>query len=696
MQSAIQKGLIVAGLLLLGASSANGAGEGLQILAPPGCLPGDGGPSFPVDVYVWGTGGQKGKLSLHSNQGSFEKTRDLGGGLYRARFVPPRLKKKGQARFAAEWTGGQRRIRGKLQVDVCPHPTGRVRVRAEPEKLLAGEGQQAFLNIQVTNPAGRPAPGQKLEITTNVGEIKHLRELGGGKYKAVFLPPGDPFPQVANVMVANPGSARLDRVAVGRAVIPITARIELPGKTRPRTRMEMKVAGRTFGPVKADRKGKFKLPILVPPGYGKGRATSIDRVGNRKVRTVDLFLPETNQLGLWGYPRLLPADGKARSRLLVTTIDKFGIPTDIGGVRIKASQGKVGQVKRVGKGLYEAYFTAPRLVGKGEVDLEVTFPEGGKKSRASEVIKLLPGPPDRVEFSVPDRLPADGVSAGSVVIAIHDKVGNPVGGQKVALKAAVGKVGEFKETRPGYHEGSLTAPLDPPRWTDRLQAEVRDIGGQDPSRIMVAASSLGTKGGQTFLETVLVDGTGRPVEGGEVKLEEGGRTRTAKTSAFGRTRFELTASGAEGPRRCLFTAGAGTIRRVVHLVEEKGGARLLPLDLDSALPPDTPLRRDAQVQLHPAPELNLVLETLPPAKGKTFWQVRAVLSLPDGKPAAGREVRFSVSGGRLGTVRETSAAVHQAELDPGPAGWGKIVISVVETQSHVGALKEIVESGGSR
>ena len=60
MLSYCRKGLFVAVLLLL-ASPELRAGEGLQILVPPGCLPGDGGPAFAMDVYVWGTGGESGK-----------------------------------------------------------------------------------------------------------------------------------------------------------------------------------------------------------------------------------------------------------------------------------------------------------------------------------------------------------------------------------------------------------------------------------------------------------------------------------------------------------------------------------------------------------------------------------------------------------------------------------------------------------
>ncbi|MBW1809542.1 MAG: hypothetical protein JRJ87_15215, partial [Deltaproteobacteria bacterium] len=410
------------------AVEAQGAQRGLEFLPPAGCLPADSGPAFNVHVYVWGCTDKPGKLTLVTEWGSFGPPEEVDPGLYRARFTPELAKQRKTVTFKGSFKTKGLTIQGSIDLQLCSHPVGRVVVRAEPERLLAGEGQQAYLHIQVFDSAGKPQPGLPLEITTNVGKIKFQKDLGDGKYQAVFLPPGDPFPQVANVVVASPVGARLDRVAVARVVIPITARIELPGKTAVGTRMKMTIAGRTFGPVEANQRGEFKMPILVPPGYGKGKATSIDRVGNKKSRWVNLFLPETNQLGIWAYPIELPADGRSRSRLLVTTIDPYGAPTDMGSVKIGARAGKIGQVKRVAKGLYEAYYIAPARVSGGKDRVEVVFPGGGQKSHASVEIRLLPGPAESLSLEVPQVLAADGRSQAEITVKVKDLAGNPVEG----------------------------------------------------------------------------------------------------------------------------------------------------------------------------------------------------------------------------------------------------------------------------
>jgi hypothetical protein len=678
-------------ILLLLVPAAAWGGEGLKFLPPPGCLPADGGPAFPIHVYVWGTEGKKGGLSLSTDTGAFEPAKDLGGGLYQAMFKPPRLKKRGRAVFAGEWKAGAKKIRGVIRLPVCPRPTGFVKVKAEPEKLIAGEGQQAFLHITVTDAEGKPQAGLPLEITTNVGQVKHLRDLGKGKYKAVYLPPGDPFPQVGIIMVANPMGARLDRVAVGRAVIPITARIELPGKTKRGTKMSMEIAGKRFGPVVADNRGKFKLPILVPPGYQRGKATSIDRVGNKRTRLVSLYLPETNQLGLWGYPRILPADGKSKSRLLVTTIDPYGIPADIGGVKITAKHGKVSNVKDIGKGLYEAYYTAPTTTAKGNDELVVSFPKGGKKSRAMFEELLLPGPVDKVEVKVTELLPTDDKTRGKITVDIHDKRGNPVGGQRVALTVSTGKLSEVKETSPGRHEATLVVPPGQVRWLADVKAEVRDIGGKIASKIMVSKDSLVIEGEKRFLEAVVVDWTGRPVSKESVEVRENGHVLKGVTSAYGRVRVGLTPPKDDSPRRCLISARKGGLQRVVYWVEEGPQSRLLPFNLDPVLPPNAPLQEQAAIKLHPPAEVYVDMFADPPKKAGGPWLLRAKVRLASGEPATRRKVRFSASGGKLGPVREAKEGWFTAEFYPGAPGWGRIVISAVDSQSHVGAVKQLIE-----
>jgi len=607
-------------------------------------------------------------------------------------YNPAKLASSSKTVLRAMWkaTGSEatsRTIVGTREVQLCPMPVGKVEVRAKPEKLLAGEGQQAFLHMRVNDSTEKPVSGLPLEITTNVGRVKNFSDLGDGNYEAVFLPPGDPYPQVAIIMVANPVSARLDRVAVARAVIPITARIELPGKTAPGTRMEMTVAGRRFGPALADEKGNFKIPILVPPGYGKGRAMSVDRVGNRRSRRVSLYLPETNQLGLWAYPRKLPSDGRSRARLLVTTIDPYGAPTSIGGVRILAEHGRLSKIEKIAKGLYEAFYTAPTEVGNGKDLVGVHFPTGGHKSTAAVEISLLPGQLAGVSLEAPRSMPADGKTTGEVMVKVRDARGNPVAGKAVTIQAEIAKISTVVEGAPGLHRATITVPPGPRAWTDRLQVEVRETPGGEPARLLVAPDSL--EG--LVLRAALVDGPGRPVVGQSVRLCGLETELAEKSDDFGLLRFSLGgAPPGEGPIPLRIEAAGGRISRTVYLVPGPNGAKLLPVGLDAALLPDKPYSSQAELQIYPPAPLELRLEAKQQGR---LWVISARLVPEAAAKDSGAQVVFAASAGTLTKVRKISPALFETTLDPGRSGWRSIFVTATEAESHIGAVREIVEGG---
>ncbi len=672
---------LTAFLLLIGllpAWAALGA-DGLAFLPPEGCLPADGGPPFWVHVYTWGRPGQPSAPRVEASRGRAGKVEQVQGGLYRFRFHPPRLDRAGTVGLSSP------DISTRVELPLCPHPAGRIEVETEPEHLLAGQGQKAFMHIRAFDPKGRPLADLPLELTVNVGRIESFSDMSEGRYRAVYEPPGDPYPQVAIIMVANPLGARLDRVAVARVVIPITARVELPGKTAPGTRVQMRVAGRSFGPVRADGEGRFSLPILVPPGYSEGRATSIDRAGNRKTRTIDLYLPQTNQLGLWAYPRKLPADGRSRSRLLVTTITPFGTPRDLGGVSIHSRKGRIGALRHLATGLYEAYYTAPESVGSGSDRIEVAFPGGGSKSRAAVDVKLLPGPAARVELRAPELLPADGKSAGALEVRVSDARGNPVGRGRVTLTSDQGEVRSLIEVEPGLHGAELVVKTLPDRWVGRVRVQVKDRLGNSPDHLMVEASGIRTEGeGSWALEAVLADSLGLPVQGGEVSMTAGDRRVTRTSDEFGRVRFPLQQTDRPGPRRCLLGADRGRIQRQVYWVVEEGRARLLDIGLDEALPPAAPLTARADVQLHPPAAVRVAIRA---AAG----DVKVRITDLDGNPLANRRIRLSASKGELGRPAEVAPGEFAAEWNPGRTGWSRAVLSAVDLASGVGAVVTVVE-----
>ncbi|NMB74779.1 MAG: hypothetical protein GYA21_06575 [Myxococcales bacterium] len=664
------------------------AGE-IFFLPPEGCLPGDGGPEFAVHVLVVGAA-PGGKLALRSSLGSFSAPQDLGRGLYQALYRPPTVEDRAEVLFEGEWTvpGAVGVIRGNLRPMFCRHPCGTLEISASPAELVAERDRTSEIVIQARDPAGAPLSGLPLVVTTNVGQLSPVEDLGGGKYRLRFDAPSQPFPQVAVITAADPSHARLERVAAARLTIPIAGRLELPGKTTPGVRMEMRVAEKTFGPVTADEKGRFSIPILVPPGYGRGRATSIDRVGNRKVAEVNLFLPPTNQLGIWAFPRALPANGRSRARLLVTTVDPFGHTADLGEVRLRARFGVIGDLRPAGRGLWEAYYTAPAEVAEGLDRIEATFPKGGSESRSTVEIRLSPGIAARAVLEAAEALPADGKTSSPLRVTVTDRRGNRVPNLDVRLRVRPGSVSPPREESPGKYLAEVVVPARPERWSLDVEAEILDRTGSEPAAILASPESLTQGASGVWLEAALVDAGGFPVPQQAVTLSGCGEDQTGTTDRFGRVRFRLQGLSRDGLLRCRLAAAAVPwIEQRLFLVRDQGGLWLLPVDLDEELPLGAPLSASSRVALVPERPCDITLSAAPPERAGGAFRVTAHLRGADGEPLAGRRVIFASSSGRVGNVVEGPPGTYQVEVYP--AGLSDMVVSATEAQSQVGALIRI-------
>ncbi len=674
-------------LLLLLACPAR-AGE-MFFLPPEGCLPGDGGPEFAVHVLVVGaTPG--GKLALRSNLGSFSAPDDLGQGLFRALFRPPTVEDRAEVLFEGEWAGRDAAgvIRGSHRSSLCRHPCGTLEISASPAELVAERDRNSEIVIVARDPAGAPLAGLPIVASTNVGNLSPVEELGGGRYRLRFDAPDQPFPQVAVITVANPAHARLDRVAAARLTIPIAGRLDLPGKTTPGVRMEMRVGEKTFGPVIADDKGRFSIPILVPPGYGRGRATSIDRVGNRKVSEVNLFLPPTNQLGIWAFPRALPANGRSRARLLVTTVDPYGRTADLGEVRLRARSGVIGDLRPAGRGLWEAYYTAPAEVGEGLDRIEATFPKGGPESRSTVEIRLSPGIAARAVMEAAEALPADGRTRSPLRVTVTDRRGNPVPNLEVRLKVRPGSVSPPREESAGRYLAEVVVPAGPERWVLDAEAEIFDRSGTEPAALLASPESLAQDATGARLEAALVDAGGFPVLQQTVTLSGCGADQSGTTDRFGRVRFRLDGLSRDGLHRCRLSSAMPWIGQRLFLVRApEGQLRLLPVDLDEELPLGAPLSASLRVALVPERSCDIALSVAPPERAGGAFRITAYLRGVSGEPLSGRRVIFAASSGKLGSVVEGPPGTYQVELET-PASSGTVV-SATETQSQVGALIRI-------
>ncbi|MBW1811266.1 MAG: hypothetical protein JRJ87_23955, partial [Deltaproteobacteria bacterium] len=241
----------------------------------------------------------------------------------------------------------------------------------------------------------------------------------------------------------------------------------------------------------------------------------------------------------------------------------------------------------------------------------------------------------------------------------------------------------------------LTVEQAPIRWVTELKAVVSDKLGKNPTRILVASQSLIAADKTAFLEVALVDGTVRPVANTVVQMEDRGVERSGRTNEFGRVRLELSPRSvkisATGFRPVKMSTQSGHVSRQVYCVDESRTTRLLAFNLDPVLPLDMPLIKSAKVQLYPAPPAGLRIEAQAPTSSSKLWLIKATLTNPAGESPAETDVVFSSSSGQLSQMKRVGQNVFEARLDPGPAGWGRIIVSASESVHHVGAVIQITE-----
>ena len=663
----------------LGAVSPQNRTQSLVLIGPEDgkCLAADGGPA--VSLHAWSNTAGEEQLSIKASVGRVSQIKKLGSGLFRLWYQAPRQSDNVTVVFQSPL------LAEPVSMPLCPFPAGRLRVTPQPEKLLAGGGLRATLSIRATDENNRPVSGLDLSASTNVGSLGPITDLGHGNYRLLFVPPDDPYPQVAVIMIANPDLARLNRIGVARAVIPITAQLNLPGKTAPGTKIEMRVAKRRFGPVTADRTGRFSLPVLVPPGYGTARAKSIDRAGNQKMRSISLYLPETNRLALWAHPKKLRIADNPTSRLLITTVDRYGQPMDVSPktIQINTDCGSLSKIRPVALGLYESYYTACEKVSTGLAEIKVKLRQA-QKSAASLSMQLLPGDVEHIRLDLPKLHVADGKSRGLIKIRLSDRYNNPIRGARLSVLANPGRIETLEETESGVYLAKLVVQSNPLRWLSEVEVTVDLHFGSQPARLVIAKDSLQALPQGFRIQTAVLDRLSLPVVGTPVQFVD----QQHKTDQVGRVVFRLPDLGPGLHQRMMEINAPNQPKRQISWWVEKHTCQLLDIDLDSRLPRNQPLVRKGSIRLLPETNANVIINAR--RVNKLRHQVNVTVRDSAGKGLSSRDIQLSTSHGRVSPIREVGQGQYQADWNL-PTGFQKALVSAVDAQSQVGAVLTLVE-----
>jgi hypothetical protein len=551
-----------------------------------------------------------------------------------------RVEAAGDGLWRVEPEAGAREVRfaagGASAVAPVEPPPGRVLVRADPARPVKGRDAEVSLAIEVQDAAGRPDPEAPPPVLAcSAGSVEDLASAGPARFTARYRPSPARHPEVAVITAISPRCPLCPTPrAVGAAALPISARTEVPGRTQPRVKVTVEVAGRVFGPVEADAEGRFQVAVEVPPGERLGRGVSLDGLGNRRAEALDLKLPPVRQLACAAWPPALPADGRSEAGIWCLATDPRGRPAARPRLALEARLGRVTALEPAGDGLQRARYTAPRGGGGGADRLVASWPAAGTASTLELPVGLATGAPASLGWSL-EREP---VAPGEVVAArtwARDERGD-------ALPAPAGP----PDAAEGFVAGGrFVARAGAGDWVQRAELRM-----ELAPTSTAAALWLGRDGGEWVATARDVDG--RPAAGVPVRFGSG----------------EVVATDARGVARAQARGDAETVR-------VPGGARAAAWAGHEVRAPPASLSVVVEVPLAPEAPVDVRAAA---ENGLLRWRVAG----RDGRPLAGRAVRLLASGPTLGPA-EPDGDGGRCRLE------GRGTVSVVDVATGVAAVVEV-------
>lgn len=556
-----------------------------------------------------------------------------------------------EVRVAAEGAGARAEARY-----VLGPPATQVSLTVEPPAPVKGRDKEARLTVRMLRPDGTPDDtGAPPVLRANVGRVEALERTGPGSWRARYVLPDTRYPEVA-ILVALSAWPHPQSIhgAYGKVLVPLAASVELPGRTEPNAELSVTIAGTTFGPVKAAPDGRFRVPVVVPPGHSVGLARAVDAAGNVRRSRMDLALPPTDGLACVLHPQRLPADGVSQARMLCATSDPLGLPVRDARVTTAVRHGTLRGPTRAEGGLLEWLYTAPRTLPAEPDRIVATWPERGTSSREELSLQLVQGPVARVALSLAEPVVHLG-STVRVTVSVWDAFGRPRPGAQVVPRASPGTFSPPREEAPGVFTSAWTLPPEGPLGETVVKVLAHGPAGTEPARLRVWV-----EGG--VLSAGVTDLAGLPVPGQPLRVGDEERvTGEDGTVVLGPVR----------PGRWEVVHGQWPgLRQTVFVVAE--GGPVFPLER-----PLGAVSAEQRVRVAPPVPVNVRLKVEGPRV--TFWMEDTA-----GRVLEGREAYVSLSAGERTPVEVKDGRGSFRVTHEGP-----VSVSVADVATGVTALAEV-------
>jgi hypothetical protein len=534
-------------------------------------------------------------------------------------------------------------------------PASRVELSLEPAAPVKGRDKEAVLRVRVRTGDGSPDPsGSPPVLRANVGTLEAVEPVGPGEFKARYVLPETRYPEVVVIAALDPWPhPQSIHGTFGRLLVPLATAFELSGKTEPEAEYSVEIAGKKYGPVEAGPDGRFKIPVVAPPGYKTGKGLAVDKAGNHRSSELDLRLPPTDQLSCVLNPARLPADGVSRSRVLCAVCDVFGQPVPSAHVQLTASRGQVSAPRAVEGGMLEWIYTAPRKLAAEPDVLTALFKQGSAVSKDELKVEVVQGPAAKAAL-VPVEDYAHLGGKLPVEIVVEDALDRLRPGAALEVRAGAGTVSAAVEKAPGRWAAVWSAPKEGGASVE-LSARAYGPSGAAPARI-----ATWIRDGHLFVGVTDLAGlplSRQPLLVGDRKL----------------------VTGDDGSA----DVGTPVPGRLELSHQQWPGLRLTAYVLDDAktvYPASAPVGEavaQKSVDLFPAIPVNVRIRV--EGRNVTYW-----VEDPEGSVLAGRDVRVSLSSGSRSAPATADGRTTIKLEGPGP-----ITVSVADVATWVTAVAEV-------
>ena len=265
-------------------------------------------------------------------------------------------------------------------------------VEAEPSRLVLGPRARAEITVREAGPGLRGA--------VSIGTLS-AGPSGGDFTRFVWTPPPEArAPTLVLFAFWSGDSPVLGDVTV--LSLPCSGRTELSIETEPSAQVTVEVAGARFGPKRADRQGRLKLPVEVGPHAHEARVIA-ELSDQSKIRVLPLTLPPSPWL-------LVPGSAGSVDGAPVNVVLVVPDTEESAGIELVADGAKVEQIQIMGRRLL---FRVTPERDRTSVPLVARTLDGSLRAQTTlEVVRPVASAPAAV--SPPPPLPGRWVLGGAI------------------------------------------------------------------------------------------------------------------------------------------------------------------------------------------------------------------------------------------------------------------------------------------